>query len=131
MVELTKNCIEKACQKAEHIILSFIIPRYDDSNLKLEIQLFNARIAEIYFNDDKVVLCDNSILNVRKDQVGRYFDIKDKVHLSKDSNSTFASNVKISICKALNLTAVNRIRQNSPDGFRRSRPRRSFHDERR
>eukprot|EP00112_Aurelia_sp_Birch-Aquarium-sp1_P022992 Seg6685.1 transcript_id=Seg6685.1/GoldUCD/mRNA.D3Y31 product="hypothetical protein" protein_id=Seg6685.1/GoldUCD/D3Y31 len=104
MVQLTKDCVVEACQKAAQVVLSTIIPRYDDSNLKLKIQLFNARIAEIYFKDDKIVLCDNSILNVREDQVGRYFDIKDKVHLSKDGNSTFASNVKVSICKALNLT---------------------------
>ena len=131
MVELTKECVDTACQKAEKVVLSTIIPRYDDSNLKLKIQLFNARIAEMYFSDDKVVICDNSILNVREDQVGRYFDIKDKVHLSKDGNSTFASNIKISVCKALNLTVVNRIRQSSPDGFRRSRPRRNFQHERR
>ena len=131
MVKLTKECVDTACQKAEKVVLSTIIPRYDDSSLRLKIQLFNARIAEMYFNDDKVVICDNSILTVREDQVGRYFDINDKVHLSKDGNSTFASNIKISICKAMNLTVINRIRQNSPDAPRRSRPRRNLQYERR
>eukprot|EP00112_Aurelia_sp_Birch-Aquarium-sp1_P000993 Seg1095.21 transcript_id=Seg1095.21/GoldUCD/mRNA.D3Y31 product="hypothetical protein" protein_id=Seg1095.21/GoldUCD/D3Y31 len=57
MVQLTKDCVVEGCKKAEQVALSTIIPRYDDSNLKLKIQLFNARIAEIYFKDDKVVLC--------------------------------------------------------------------------
>ena len=106
--------ITKKCEYiTENIIISSVIPRYDSMQLKINAQLYNAKLMERFVDNPNIYICDNSNLSLRPESFGRFFN-DDKIHINEDGAEVFANNIKFSVCKSLNIKMKVRKRSHSP-----------------
>ena len=103
MVQSMSKLIDMAATKSDHIIISNIIPRYDDNQLYIKLQMFNAKLSEMYLDgSEKVTISDNMNLGVRADYMSKYYD-SDNIHISEDGSKILASYIKMTLHKKLNI----------------------------
>ena len=115
MVQSMSKLIDLAATKSDHIIISNIIPRYDDNQLYIKLQMFNAKLSEMYLDgSEKVTISDNMNLGVRADYMSKYYD-SDNIHINEDGSKILASNIKMTLHKKLNIRIpVKQRRSSSP-----------------
>ena len=115
MVQSMSKLIDLAATKSDYIIISNIIPRYDDNQLYIKLQMFNAKISEMYLDgSEKVTISDNMNLGVRADYMSKYYD-SDNIHINEDGSKILASNIKMTLHKELNIRIpVKQRRSSSP-----------------
>ena len=115
MVQSMSKLIDLAATKSDHIIISNIIPRYDDNQLYIKLQMFNAKLSEMYLDgSEKVTISDNINLGVRADYMSKYYD-SDNIHINEDGSKILAFNIKMTLHKKLNIrTPVKQRRSSSP-----------------
>ena len=115
MVQSMSKLIDLAATKSDHIIISNIIPRYDDNQLYIKLQLFNAKLSEMYLDgSEKVTISDNMNLGVRADYMSKYYD-SDNIHINEEGSKILASNIKMTLHNKLNIRIpVKQRRSSSP-----------------
>eukprot|EP00112_Aurelia_sp_Birch-Aquarium-sp1_P021061 Seg5571.1 transcript_id=Seg5571.1/GoldUCD/mRNA.D3Y31 product="putative RNA-directed DNA polymerase from transposon X-element" protein_id=Seg5571.1/GoldUCD/D3Y31 len=126
IVTLMMECIEVATAKAQTVIVGSLLPRYDDPNLHLKTQIVNAMLLEKSMENDQLFMCDNNNLNIREDQVRKFFT-EDKLHLNQEGSSVLASNIRSKICGVLHIQIISRGRSPSPKS-RRGRFRNNYNN---
>ena len=99
-----EHVINKALTKTEKLVVSSIIAREDQDNLKTKINLINANLMHAYREDERIYICDNSNLGDEK------FRWKDRIHLTQHGTSLLATNLKYKIAEALNINVVKKRR---------------------
>ena len=102
IVDLTGKCINEAVKKAEKVVISTIIPPYDELELNTKAQMVDAFITQAFSNKESIIISDNCNLNTRMDNAGKFF-ILDRLHLNEQGTKIFASNLKTSVCNALGI----------------------------
>ena len=116
MITCTRETVDKGLKIADHVIISTIIPRYDDPMLNVKAQKFNTQIFECYMEHEDVRVNDNCNLSLRPDQVEKFFDEEDAVHLNDHGTRVFAHNIKVSIANTLGVRIIrSRNRSSSPN----------------
>ena len=114
IVDTVVKSADQAKTISQKVIVSTIAPRYDNASLNVKAQLINATIQEKLAKKQGISINDNSNLNVRPNNTGKFYS-DDKLHLSEQGNEIFAQNVKLAICEALDITpAPPRERSRSP-----------------
>ena len=115
MVQSMSKLIDLAATKSDHIIISNIIPRYDDNQSYIKLQLFNAKLSQMYLDgSEKVTISDNMNLGVRADYMSKYYD-SDNIHINEEGSKILASNIKMTLHKKLNIRIpVKQRRSSSP-----------------
>ena len=99
-----EHVINKALTKTKKLVVSTIIAREDQDNLKTKINLINANLMHTYMEDERIYICDNSNLGDGK------FRWKDGIHLTQHGTSLLATNFKYKIAEALNINVVKKRR---------------------
>ena len=94
--------ISKCEHITENIIISSVIPRYDSMQLKINAQLYDAKLMERFVDNPNIYICDNSILSLRPESFSRFFN-DNKIHINEEGAKVFAKNMKFSICESLNI----------------------------
>ena len=59
MIRCTREAVDKGLKIDDHVIISAIIPRYDDPMLNVKAQKFNTQIFECYMEHEDVRVNDN------------------------------------------------------------------------
>ena len=74
-------------------------------------------LLEKSMEDDQLFLCDNNNLNVRKDEMLKFF-IEDKLHLNQEGFRILPGGMRNQICGVLEIQMINRGRFMSPKNRR-------------
>ena len=69
-----EEVVDKALTKSKRIVLSTIVNREDDNELKMKIEVVNSNMKYTFRNNNQVFICDNTNLSDEK------FRWKDGVH---------------------------------------------------
>ena len=115
MITHTREAVDKGLKIANHVIISIIIPRYDNPVLNVKAQKFNTQIFECYIKHEDVRVNDNCNLSLRPDQVEKFFNEEGAVHLNDHGTSVFAHNIKFSIANTLGVRIIRSKSQSSPN----------------
>ena len=99
MLNMTDQIINKCEYITENIIISSVIPRYDSIQLKINAQLYNAKLMERFVDNPNIYICDNSNLSLRPESFSRFFN-DDKIRINEEGAEVFVNNIKFSICKS-------------------------------
>ena len=122
MVQSMSKLIDLAATKSDHVIISNIIPRYDDNQLYIKLQMLNAKLSEMYLDgSEKVTISDNMNLGVRADYMSKYYD-SDNIHINEDGSKILASNIKMTLHKKLNIRIPVKQRRSSSSPKRDQAP---------
>ena len=109
------NMIDQITNKCEYItdniIISSVMPRYDSMQLKINDQLYNAKLLERFVDNPNSYIRDNSNLSLRPESFSRFFN-DGKIHINEEGAKVLA--IKFSICKSLNIKMIIKKRSNSP-----------------
>ena len=84
------------------IVISLPFPTTRDRQLNEKIQKYNILIQYTYLNCENITLCENQGFCVRGNPIKKFFS-PDGIHLSNEGLNIFATNIKSSILKCLNL----------------------------
>ena len=113
MLNMMDQIINKCEYITENIIISSVIPRYDNMQLKINAQLYNAKLMKRFVDNPDTHICDNTNLSLRPESFSRFFN-DDKVYIKEEGAKVFASNIKFCICKSLNIKMSVKKRSHSP-----------------
>ena len=113
MLNMMDQIINKCEYITENIIISSVIPRYDSAQLKINAQLYDAKLMERFVDNRNIYICDNSNLSLRPESLSRFFN-DDKIHINEDGAKVFAKNINFSICESLNIKMSVKKRSHSP-----------------
>ena len=102
MNEGINKVVTKALTKAQKVVVSTIIRRDDVKQIGAKAELVNAKLKYKYVDDDNVIICDNQNLYDSK------FRLDDGIHLTPHGTSVFATNLKHTIAKALNISVIKK-----------------------
>ena len=94
--------VEKCSQKAEKVIVSLVVPRYDKKDIEAKVDLVNANIKFKYLNNSNILICSHNNLDDKK------YRKHDKLHLNEFGRSRYANNFKYSIAESLGVTIEKR-----------------------
>ena len=96
--------VSKALAKAKKIVISTIVQRDDDKQLKAKAELVNAYIKYTYAENSNVIICDN--FNLRDEK----FREQDGIHLTPHGTSVLATNLKHKVAEALGIEVMKKPR---------------------
>ena len=99
-----KEIVSMASLKANKIIISGIVGREDNHDIRMKADVINASTTYNYYNDDNVIFCNNDNLRESK------FRLQDKIHLTPHGTSVLENNLKYSIAKALCIDVIKKQR---------------------
>ena len=104
-VRLFKEIIDNAVHRFEDtkIIISLPVPRADDEALNNKAQMLGLLVKEIFRDNQRITMCDNSNLSYKGKPVDRFFDSTDQVHLTPNGTAMFAANIRDCIDSVLGL----------------------------
>ena len=100
--EHINDVVTKASSKARKVVISTVINREDERNIREKVDLVNAHIKYKYINDEKIIICDNQNLNDPK------FRVNDGIHLTPHGISVLATNLKYKIAEALDVKVIKK-----------------------
>ena len=97
-----RDIVSKALTKAEKVVITTIINRTDVRDIDLKVDSVNSFIKLNYMRHESVIVCDNHKL------YDDHFRIRDRLHLTDDGVSLFASNLKYAIAKGAGVRVVQK-----------------------
>ena len=109
MNEGIEDIINKALLKSKNIVLSTIVAREDEKDLKEKINVINANMKYTFRDNERIFICDNANLNDEK------FRWRDGIHLTQHGTSVLATNLKYKIAESLNVKVVKKVRSKYND----------------
>ena len=104
MIDGVNTVVTKALSKAKKVVISLIVRRDDDIQLRAKAEVINANISYAYIDNQDVIICENVNLNEKK------YRKPDGVHLTTHGTSVLATNLKYKIADALNITVIKKDR---------------------
>ena len=105
MNEGINQVVDKALQKSEKVVISTIVAREDDEELKSKIDLINATMQHTYLDHENIFICNNINLHDKK------FRWKDGIHLTEHGTAVLATNLKYRIAEALHITVEKKVKR--------------------
>ena len=107
---LTVSTVDKCLTKAEKVIVSLIVDREDDVEIRAKAEAVNAMLKLKYMNNSDVLLCNHDNLRDR-----RYRQMRDNLHLTDPGTSRLANNFKYKIAESLDIQVVKKRRSEYTD----------------
>ena len=99
---LTYETVGKCLLKSEKVVVSLVVNREDDDNIRTKLGVVNANIRYKYLTNHR------RLVSHQENLVDRKYMIRDQLHLTEFGTSRLANKLKYKIAESLGITVRNK-----------------------